>query len=125
MRAHPPHALEVWPGDAGPVTLPSGTKVASLYPDLHQRATDDLQWIAETVQTIKQQDDDDLFEPGGEVASDVGVEGEGQLELEEADPGRCDLVVVAEHQPALDLPAHTFQRGCSQQRDAGGMQPRR
>jgi two-component system chemotaxis sensor kinase CheA len=67
MKPYPPTLLDTWPGDQGPAGLPDTPLVRSLFPRFHAEAGAALTWIADTVKTVKEQEDtvfDQLYRRG-------------------------------------------------------------
>ena len=69
-------------------------------------------WLGSAVQGVLDEplerrvlllDDDDLVEPAGEAAHQLGIERHGHAQLEEADPGRGDRPLAVQAEPAEGL----------------------
>ena len=62
MNTYPPNLFDIWPGDQTPTQLPVGPHVASLFRGLYDRTCHELAWLAATVKSIKQQEDENIFD---------------------------------------------------------------
>jgi len=62
MNTYPPNLFDIWPGDQTPTQLPAGPHVASLFRGLYDRTCHELAWLAATVKSIKQQEDENIFD---------------------------------------------------------------
>ena len=58
----PANLLEPWPGDSTRAVLPGDPRIAALFADFAELAQGELRWLAETVDQIRQHDDEDIFD---------------------------------------------------------------
>ncbi len=62
MNTYLPNLFDIWPGDEALTELPTAPRVVSLFPGVYDLTTQDLPWLVTMVKTIKQQDEDDIFD---------------------------------------------------------------
>jgi two-component system chemotaxis sensor kinase CheA len=62
MNPYPRNLFDIWPGDETPAPIPPGPRVASLFRELYDRAGPELAWLAATAKSVKQQEDEDVFD---------------------------------------------------------------
>jgi two-component system chemotaxis sensor kinase CheA len=58
----PANLLEPWPGDSTSEVLSSERPAAELFTEFAELAQGELRWLAETVEQIRQHDDEDIFD---------------------------------------------------------------
>ncbi|MDA1013532.1 MAG: response regulator [Planctomycetota bacterium] len=62
MKAYPANLFSPWPGDATPERAPTSPRAVSLFAGFHADADVTIKWLLDTMQTLGQEQDDEVFE---------------------------------------------------------------
>lgn len=62
MKTYPENLFSSWPGDTTQESRPSSPRAESLFPAFHAEAAKTISWLQSTMQTLGQEQDDEIFE---------------------------------------------------------------